>query len=106
MIGTTLKEDIMRVDWLRYKCVASKQYAQNLYAALCNNTFYKCEQEWSCSWRASGDILAEVVQSGSYLDWYCSGIIPEEGFVEEGRITPEVSKDLLNLGWVNYNDKI
>lgn len=98
----SLKEDLQRIDWLATKCKSNKKYAQNLYAALCNNTFHRNEQEWSCSWRASGELVADLIGNGSYLDWYCSGIIREEGFVEEGLITSEVSGDLLNLGWATF----
>jgi hypothetical protein len=100
----SLKEDIQRVEWLCLKCKSSKKYAQNLYAALCNNTFHKNDQEWSCSWRMAGEIVAEMVGNGSYLDWYCSGIIREKDFLEEGLVTTEINKDLLNLGWVTTHD--
>jgi hypothetical protein len=106
MANSCLKEDVLKVEWLLLKCRSSNKYAQNFYAALCNNIFCKCEQEWSCSWRASGDIVAKMVGKGSYLDWYCSGMFPENGFIEEGSITSEISSDLLNLGWTACHDKI
>jgi hypothetical protein len=95
---TNLREDLARVEWISLKC-KSEQYAQNLYAALCNNVFNKESVEWSCSWRLAGEIVAELSKNGSYLDWYCSGIEPKTGFVEEGQVTAEVVNDLLNLGW-------
>jgi hypothetical protein len=72
----------------------------------------KDKDEWTCSWRQSGQIVANLIQednrhnkdkwrSGDYLDWYCSGAsegsIP--GYVSEGFVTSEISGDLLNLGW-------
>lgn len=76
-------------------------YAQNLYAALCNNTFFKNNQEWSCSWRMSASIVANLRNSKeNYTDWYCSGImVKTEGYVEENFITEEIAMDLFRLGW-------
>ena len=105
-----LEEDLKRIDWLCFKCKRSNTYAQNLYAALCNNTFNKLNTDWSCSWRKSGDIVSKMIGSGSYLDWYCSGIDINESsegkFIQEGEITSEISSDLLNIGWQpKYTEK-
>lgn len=102
-----LKEDIVKVDWIKLKCKTSRVYAQNLYAALCNNKFYKHDLEWSTSWRNAGEIVSTIVETGTYLDWYCTGMVGEKGFVEEGHVTTEVGNDILNLGWaVAFNQGI
>jgi len=79
------------------------KYAQNLYAALCNNAFYKTKEEtpWTCSWRYAGGILARMVGEGDYIDYYCSGIAREDrkDMVPEGVVTKEVAQDLKELGW-------
>jgi hypothetical protein len=108
----SLETDLLKTEWISYKCTVNEVYAQNLYAALCNNIFMKDKDEWTCSWRQSGQIVADLIQednrhnkdkwrSGDYLDWYCSGAsegsIP--GYVSEGFVTSEISGDLLNLGW-------
>lgn len=91
-------------------------YAQNLYAAMCNMRWQRAEmwpvlkdELWSCSWRYSGGIVAELRGEGDYLSWYCSGIGAEEtpGFVSEGRVTDEIRADLNSLGWhpVPWDDK-
>jgi len=98
-VSLSLEEDLNRVDWIKTKCIDRRAYAQNLYAALCNNTFLKLGKEWSSSWRSSGDLVSRILGFGAYIDWYCSGIAGGEGFVEEGLITSEVYSDLLNLGW-------
>ena len=72
----------MRTSKVMVEKVRSREeYAQNLYAALCNNTFQQNEvwprltgTTWSCSWRSSGGIVADMRGSGDYIDWYCSGI--------------------------------
>jgi len=105
-----LEYDLRSTDWILAKARASEDYAQNIYAALCNNGFIKLavipiltEQEWSCSWRHAGGIVADMREQGDYIDWYCSGIRdPEDtstGYVPEGRITVEIREDFKQLGW-------
>ena len=103
--------DLVTTDWILDKVRASDAYAQNLYAAMCNNGFIKLEvipvlkgEEWSCSWRYAGGIIADMRQEGDYIDWYCSGIRHVDGseqdkYVGEGCITDEIRNDLQRLGW-------
>jgi hypothetical protein len=109
---------------------ASDNYAQNLYAAMCNMTWQSREfwqemkgEVWSCSWRHAGGIIADMQEKGDYIDWYCSGIgtrdkgygltaiMPETDqdgrtYVPEGHVTEEIELDLNRLGWrpVPYSD--
>jgi hypothetical protein len=107
-----MEYDLLTTDWILEKVRASESYAQNLYAAMCNNGFIKLEvipvlkgEEWGCSWRYAGGIIADMRQEGDYINWYCSGIgeglgnggLP--GYVPEGRITDEIRNDLQRLGW-------
>jgi hypothetical protein len=103
--------DLVTTDWILAKVRGSETYAQNLYAAMCNNGFIKLEvipvlkgEEWSCSWRYAGGIVADMRQQGDYIDWYCSGIRHPDGteqdkYVGEGCITDEIRNDLQRLGW-------
>lgn len=119
-----LEWDLRTTDWILEKVRASDSYAQNLYAAMCNNEFVKREmwpilkdQRWSCSWRYSGGIIANMQQKGDYIDWYCSGIRDvshdeEEnkfwdghGYVSESVVTEEIENDLYKLGWLVVKDK-
>jgi hypothetical protein len=99
------------------KVKASDNYAQNLYAAMCNMTWQSREfwqemkgETWSCSWRHAGGIIADMQEKGDYIDWYCSGIGNAElgngltgadgtGYVPEGVVTEEIELDLNRLGW-------
>ena len=104
------------------KAKASENYAQNLYAAMCNMTWQSREfwqelkgETWSCSWRHSGGIIADMREQGDYIDWYCSGIgnaelgngldgtVPDitdgRDYVPEGIVTEEIELDLNRLGW-------
>lgn len=97
-----LEADLLKTEWIVSKCKNNKIYAQNLYAALCNNRFFKNEEEWTCSWRYAGGIVADLIGSGNYMDWYCSGIAAgNNSYVSEGEVTSEITNDLLNLGWIH-----
>lgn len=111
-----MEYDLRTCDWILDKVRSSDQYAQNLYAAMCNMQFQKLEvlpilteQLWSASWRSAGGIVANMRMQGDYIDWYCSGIGEglgngdadgSKGYVSEGFVTDEIKKDLNKLGWV------
>lgn len=104
-----LEYDLLTSQWILEKTRMSDVYAQNLYAALCNNSFVKNdvwpllqEKTWHCSWRYAGGIIADMQEKGDYIDWYCSGIRDsyDNGFVSEQTVTDEIRKDLLKLGWL------
>jgi len=114
-----LEYDLRSTTWICDKVKASDSYAQNLYAAMCNMQFQKLDvvpilknQRWSCSWRHAGGVVADMLQKGDYIDWYCSGIGGGGGliyntadgitnsYVPEGVVTDEIREDLKKLGWV------
>ncbi len=110
-IINNLEYDLRSTEWIVKKVQASNKYAQQIYAALCNNDFQKLDvipiltnAVWSCSWRYAGGIVADMRGEGDYIDWYSSGAggaydeLP--GPVTEGTITSEVKDDLRKLGWV------
>ena len=123
-----MEYDLRSTQWIIDKA-KDDAYAQNLYAAMCNNDFTKndvwpilTEKRWSCSWRHAGGIIADMQEKGDYIDWYCSGIrdakildddefraltkeqqesyIQGKKFVPEGCVTDEIREDLLKLGWI------
>ena len=102
-----LEYDLRTTDWILEKTRNSDQYAQSLYAALCNNDFMRTavipilkNKQWYCSWRYAGGIVADMRQSGDYIDWYCSGSWRDLEVVSEGMVTDEIRKDLKLLGWI------
>ena len=124
-----MEYDLRSTDWILEKVRKSNAYAQNLYAAMCNNDFQKNEfmprlagKTWSCSWRHAGGIIADMKEEGDYIDWYCSGIkndspvlldeqfaelteeqkayyIESKSHVGESFVTDEIRADLKKLGW-------
>jgi hypothetical protein len=110
-----LEYDLRTTDWILAKARTRKEYAQNIYAALCNMRWQKLDtfpilkdEYWSCSWRSAGGIVANMLQKGDYIDWYCSGIggglsmddTRPEGYVSESTVTEEIRIDFQKLGWV------
>ena len=107
-----LEYDLRTTDWILKKVRDSESYAQNLYAAMCNNDFIKNdvwpilqEETWSCSWRHAGGVIANMREQGDYMDWYCSGYGAEDKWVGESEVTDEIRADLLKLGWIVKEDK-
>lgn len=128
-----LEFDLRSTTWICDKAKTNPVYAQHLYAAMCNNEFQKNDvwpiltsQRWSCSWRYAGGIIADMVEQGDYIDWYCSGIrgdgltdeeynqlskqvqksyLQTKKFVSESMVTDEIRADLLKLGWTVINDE-
>lgn len=101
-MDVNLEKDLFNNETIIRKCKHSQVYAQNLYAALCNNRFFYGDNEWSCSWRYAGGIVAELVgEGGDYLDYYCSGMASDhiKGCVSEGVVTDEIRLDLMKMGW-------
>ena len=114
-----LEYDLRSTKWVCDKAKASESYAQNIYAALCNQDWQKNEvwpllkgETYSCSWRYAGGIVADMREEGDYINWYCSGIRGEQGidyeppltFVSEGTVTEEIREDFFKLGWIPVND--
>jgi hypothetical protein len=118
-----LEYDLRSTKWICDKAKANKWYAQNIYAAMCNMQFQRIDvwpiltnQRWSASWRSAGGIVADMVEQGDYIDWYCSGMgglnAEYDGeetsqeyqartkYVPEGTVTDEVREDLRRLGWI------
>ena len=120
-----MEYDLLTTDWILEKVRNSDAYAQNLYAAICNNDFQKremwpilAEQTWGASWRYAGGIIADMRQQGDYIDWYCSGIrgplidsdvsndnFVDKGYVSESVVTDEIRDDLFKLGWLVVDDQ-
>lgn len=113
-----MEYDLRSTAWICDKVKNSDDYAQNLYAAMCNRSFQRNDmmpilkdQRWNCSWRYAGGIVADMREQGDYIDWYCSGIRGSHdlgggstgdhpNWVSEGNITEEIRSDLKKLGWL------
>jgi len=113
-----LEYDLRTCEWILAKARTREDYAQNIYAALCNMRWQRLDvmpilkdEYWSCSWRSAGGIVADMLQEGDYIDWYCSGIqdysgdeadpnFNGKGYVPEGTVTEEIRIDFQKIGWI------
>jgi hypothetical protein len=106
-----LERDIRSTEWIISKVRHREIYAQNLYAALCNNEYVPEDVwgilkniHWDCTWRYAASIVADIREDDSYIDWYCSGTgfagTDFTGFVEESYVTEEVESDFNQIGWL------
>lgn len=111
-----LERDVRRADWLVDKVRTNEIYAQNFYAALCNNQFAPKDVwsllkdlSWHCTWRYASEMIADIRQTEDYLTWYCSGTgfsgTDFAGFVEESFVTDEVKNDLDQIGWLILTER-
>lgn len=86
-------------------------YAQNLYAALCNNQYTPLDAwgilaniKWDCTWSYAANMIAEIREKEEARKYYCSGSkinqIDLAGFVEESYVTEEIESDFTQIGWV------
>ena len=118
-----LVEDLWQSKEFLTKIKTRKDYAQHVYAALCNMRWQPAEvfpilkdEYWSCSWRSAGGIVADfrkAVAQEDYMDWYCSGMgglatydeqegveyMARQKYVPEGVVTDEIRADFAALGW-------
>lgn len=117
----SLDFDICQCPWMIDRVRTNRIYAQNLYAALCNTVWQRQDpwyilqgKTWSCTWRHAGAIVADIMGSGDYLDWYCSGSMTshpdddlgtasyktDRGYRTEGDVSDEIRADLMRIGWI------
>jgi hypothetical protein len=106
-----LERDLRSTDWIITKVRRQEIYAQNLYAALCNNAYAPKDVwgllsniTWDCSWKYAATLISDIREDESYIDWYCSGTgfkgTDFTGFVEESYVTDEIQDDFSNIGWL------
>lgn len=102
-----LERDVKRTWWMVDQIRHDQVYAQNLYAAMCNNVFGPYDVwailknvTWDCTWRYAANMVAEIREE-QFNDWYCSGVqLLNPDYVPESVIVPTIENDLEKLGWI------
>ena len=103
--------DVSFVDWPELEAdllgserigtlVKDADFADWLYAALCNIDWSRDGYVWSTSWREAGRIVARLQgdrTERAYLRFYSRGAPPVAA--DEGTVAPEVADALSALGW-------
>jgi len=79
--------------------ILDDEIAKEVWCALANVDWYHPEekQDYSCSWRYAGGLIAEFRGSGCYLDWYCCG--------QDGVVSEFVRRSMRKLGWIFDNTR-
>jgi hypothetical protein len=79
---------------------ASDEICSQVWSALANIIWtHSSGEEFSCSFRYAGGLIAEIVDKGTYMDWYCSG--------PYAKVNELVSNAMLEKGWKHreWNDE-
>ena len=95
-----MEHDIRRSPYICDKIEQNPEYAQKMYAALCNTKWGKQDvferlkgTAWQCSWRYAGGMVANISnRNEDYMDYYASG--------GEGHVDDEIREDLKTIGWI------
>lgn len=66
-----------------------------LWCALANVDWYQPEKHFavSYSFRAAGGMIADVIERGNYMDWYCSGSYPD--------VSDRIQRAFKKEGWIH-----
>jgi len=85
MIKRTLGDEMKAHDGV---CV-------ELWCALANVDWYHPEKHFavSYSFRAAGGMIADVIERGGYMDWYCSGSYPD--------VSDRIQRAFKKEGWIH-----
>lgn len=89
-----LERDLTDDQRIKDLVCGSEDFAGRLYAALCNIRWFhdRSGEEWTCTWRYAGGVVAHLVARGEdYLSYYCGG--------NEGIVAPDIAAELKRLGW-------
>ncbi len=108
----------MGKDSIVIAAIKDRGRAEEFYQALCNVTWIAKDelpedeeiinrlkgiapQEWSCSWRYAGGIIAHIRDDNygfqeNYMDFYCTG--------GEGCVSDFVREIFKRMGWVPHPD--
>jgi len=75
----------MRVD---------EELCKSVWSALANIEWEhpKTGESYSCSFRCAGGLISEIINEGSYMDWYCCATA--------GVVSSEIEKAMKECGWV------
>lgn len=89
------EKDLLQCETLP-NLIKNDLFAIKLYSALCNNTFYRGNIEFSPSWRYAGGLVTYMREilldsNATYLDFYMSG--------NEGVVFSEIEAFLAKIGW-------
>jgi hypothetical protein len=79
------------------KIRTDEEFCKELWSALANVEWYHPDTNTrdSYSFRAAGGLIAEIRESGDYMDWYCSG--------PYSTVSEFIRRSMKKEGWI-YDD--
>ena len=106
MIIPLIVEELNHAEIIIYKAQNNREYADDLYCALCNNIWTKNGFECHLSWREAASEVAKLRDKGEYYLEFYPHMSPRTVEVDgstvplgEGHISEEIRNDLLEIGW-------
>lgn len=80
-------------DLFHDRMVEDEEFCKDIWAALANVSWHnvKTGDNYSCSFRHAGSLIAHIIDKGCYLDWYCC--------TRDGVVTEEIEEKLKTRGW-------
>lgn len=68
------------------------EFCKDIWSSLANVIWKnKDGEEYSCSFRYAGGLIAEIIGKGDYMDWYCSG--------PYATVSEEIEEGMKKFGW-------
>lgn len=93
----TFEQDI--IELLGDRIRKDDAFAKTVYQALTNTEWINWDgDKYFTSFRGAGSFLAEIVCTGSYMDWYCCA--------PEGKVSDEIANAMAERGWKSELPKI
>ena len=106
MLIPLIVEELYQAEVIIYKAQNNREYADDLYCALCNNIWTKNGFECHLSWREAASEVAKLRNKGEYyLEFYphmSARYIQVNGAnvpLSEGYVSTEICEDMLHIGW-------
>ncbi len=106
MLIPLLVEELNHAEVIIYKAQNNREYADDLYCALCNNIWTKDGFECHLSWREAASEVAKLRNKNEYYLEFYPHMSPRTVEVNgstvplgEGYISAEIREDLLHIGW-------
>ena len=81
---------------------ADDSFCVQIWSALANKLWkhesMDDDEEYSCTFRYAGGLIADILGRGGYMDWYCSG--------PYATVSDEIESGMKDIGWTHHNYEV
>lgn len=81
------------------KMKSDDEFCSQVWSALANKIWkhdaFERDEEYSCTSRYAGGLIADIIGRGSYMDWYCSG--------PYATVSDEIESAMKAIGWTHHD---